>query len=369
MSEEKTIRVIISGGGTGGHIYPALAIANELKRRVKKAEILFVGARGRMEMQKVPEAGYAIEGLWISGIQRKLTLDNLSFPLKLASSLWKAGKILKRFKPDVAIGVGGFASGPLLYQAARRGVPCLIQEQNSFAGLTNKLLANKVERVCVASLGMEKFFPEEKIVFTGNPVRSDILECKSSREEALTHFGLSSERPVLLVLGGSLGARTINNAMMKHLKKLDESGIQVLWQVGKFYFEEVQKVVNENRVKNIRIREFIREMDLAYLAADAALSRAGALSVSELCIVRKPTIFVPSPNVAEDHQTKNAEALVNRGAALMIRDSELETLLADRVLELLADKPKQERMAANMEAFAKPSAAKDIVEEILKLAK
>ncbi|MCG8475391.1 MAG: undecaprenyldiphospho-muramoylpentapeptide beta-N-acetylglucosaminyltransferase [Cytophagales bacterium] len=369
MSEEKTIRVIISGGGTGGHIYPALAIANELKRRVKKAEILFVGARGRMEMQKVPEAGYAIEGLWISGIQRKLTLDNLSFPLKLASSLWKAGKILKRFKPDVAIGVGGFASGPLLYQAARRGVPCLIQEQNSFAGLTNKLLANKVERVCVASLGMERFFPEEKIVFTGNPVRSDILECKSSREEALTHFGLSSERPVLLVLGGSLGARTINNAMMKHLKKLDESGIQVLWQVGKFYFEEVQKVVNENRVKNIRIREFIREMDLAYLAADAALSRAGALSVSELCIVRKPTIFVPSPNVAEDHQTKNAEALVNRGAALMIRDSELETLLADRVLELLADKPKQEQMAANMEAFAKPSAAKDIVEEILKLAK
>ncbi|BDD09786.1 UDP-N-acetylglucosamine--N-acetylmuramyl-(pentapeptide) pyrophosphoryl-undecaprenol N-acetylglucosamine transferase [Fulvitalea axinellae] len=363
----KKIKAIISGGGTGGHIYPAIAIANKLRERVPGAEILFVGAEGKLEMQKVPEAGYKIVGLPIRGIQRKLTWSNLSFPFRLLKSLLLARKVVKDFKPDVAVGVGGYASGPLLHQASKSGVPALIQEQNAFAGLTNKLLANKVAKVCVASLGMEKFFPAERIVLTGNPVRQDILDVDGKREEARKHFGLEKDSKTLLVLGGSLGALAINNAMLKHIKALDEQGISVIWPTGKLYFERVKRTTADMGLKNTLIVEYMKEMDLAYAASDVVLSRAGALSVSELCLVAKPTIFVPSPNVAEDHQTKNALALVKEDAGLMLRDSELSEKLLETVTGLFADEAKRKELSANMKKLAKPNAADEIVDEILKL--
>ncbi|MBT8320247.1 MAG: undecaprenyldiphospho-muramoylpentapeptide beta-N-acetylglucosaminyltransferase, partial [Eudoraea sp.] len=313
-------RFILSGGGTGGHIYPAIAIANALKERYPNAKFLFVGARDRMEMEKVPQAGYNIKGLWISGLQRKLTLKNLLFPIKLISSLIKAGKIVSEFKPDLVVGTGGFASGPLLRVASKRGIPCVLQEQNSFAGLTNKLLASRAARICVAYDKMERYFPKEKIVKTGNPVRDHIAAITASREEAYAFFGLDSEKRTLLVLGGSLGSKRINELVLDQLPLFEEIEVQLLWQCGKGYFDQYERYTNPA----VKVLDFVNRMDLAYAAADVIISRAGASSVSELCIVGKPVIFIPSPNVAEDHQTKNAMALVARSAALMAKEEELD---------------------------------------------
>lgn len=360
--------MIISGGGTGGHVYPAIAIANAFKARFEDAEILFVGAKGKMEMQKVPEAGYTIKGLWISGLQRKLTLDNLSFPFKVIDSLMKSKKIIRRFKPHAAVGVGGYASGPLLRMAVKNKVPAIVQEQNSYAGLTNKMLAKKVQKICVAYPNMDRFFPAEKVVLTGNPVRKDITELADKRATAATHFGLNPDLPVLMVLGGSLGARTLNDSMIQNIEKLIDSNVQVLWQCGKFYHtemhEKLAKVVNNGSVK---LFEFLKEMDLAYAVADVVISRAGALSVSELSIAGKPTIFVPSPNVSEDHQTKNAQAMVENNAAVLVKDNEARESLIDRAIELLKDEEKKAQLSSNIKAMAKPNAANEIVDEILKL--
>ncbi len=305
-------KFIISGGGTGGHIYPALAIAGEIKKRFPDAEILFVGASDRMEMQKVPQAGFPIEGLWISGLQRKLTIDNLMFPFKLISSLWKARKIIKKFRPDVVIGTGGYASAPTLKVAQWLGIPTVIQEQNSHAGVTNKWVCQKAKKICVAYDNMEKFFPKEKIVKTGNPVRSDLLNITVNRDETASFFGLNSNKKTLLVLGGSLGARRINQLVEKNLSLFEKLDVQVLWQCGKLYYEEYKKYDSTN----VKVLQFIDRMDFAYNLADLIISRAGASSVSELCIVGKPVVFIPSPNVAEDHQTKNAQAIADKNGAV-----------------------------------------------------
>ncbi len=367
MTAERTYRIMISGGGTGGHIYPAIAIANTLKAMLADVEIRFVGAKGRMEMEKVPEAGYEITGLWISGIQRRLTLDNLSFPFKLISSIWKSFSLLRKFKPDVVIGVGGYASGALLYAATKKGIPTLIQEQNSYAGITNKLLANKVDKVCVADDNMARFFPKEKITITGNPVRNDIIDVSEKKEEALKFFGFTNEKPVLLIIGGSLGARTINNTVADGLEKLIQEGVQVLWQTGKFYIDEMLQRSKEMNLEGVKIVAFVKEMDLAYAAADVVISRAGALSVSELCLTAKPVIFVPSPNVAEDHQTKNAEAIVSKDAAIMVKDSDASKSLIDQTIALINDNDKRNELSKNIKALGKPNAAKDIVREIIGL--
>lgn len=356
-------RFILSGGGTGGHIYPAIAIANALKNKYPDAEFLFVGARDRMEMEKVPQAGYKIEGLWISGLQRKLTLKNLMFPFKVISSLIKATKIVKRFRPDLVVGTGGFASGPLLRVASGKGIPCVLQEQNSYAGITNKLLAAKVEKICVAYDGMEEFFPAHKIVKTGNPVRSDLLSLGSQREEAFQFFRLLPGKSTLLVLGGSLGARRINELIEAKLPLFKDLGIQLIWQCGKLYHAEYQKYDGPE----VRVCAFLDRMDLAYTAADVIISRAGAGSVSELCIVGKPVIFVPSPNVAEDHQTKNANALVAKGASLLIREKDLDREFDNVFSDLMQTKEKREDLGANIKKLALPDATKDIVSEIEKL--
>ena len=369
MSEIKEpYRIIISGGGTGGHIYPAIAIANAFKERFEDAEILFVGAEGKMEMQKVPEAGYKIEGLWISGLQRRLTFDNLSFPFKVWSSLLRSRKIMKRFKPHAVVGVGGYASGPLLRVAVKRNVPAVIQEQNSYAGLTNKLLAKKVRKVCVAYPNMEQFFPAEKVRLTGNPVRKDIADLVGKKEKALEHFGFNAAQPVLMVLGGSLGARTLNDSMIENMQQLIDAKVQVIWQSGRFYFEEMkQKLAQFEGTESIRLFEFLKEMDLAYAAADVVISRAGALSVSELSIAGKPTVFVPSPNVAEDHQTKNAKAMVDNGAAVLVKDVDARKVLINEALALINDNDRKARLSENIKALAKPNAANEIVDEIVEL--
>lgn len=358
-------RFIISGGGTGGHIYPAIAIANELKRRYSDAEFLFVGAKDRMEMEKVPQAGYKIEGLWISGIQRNLSMKNLMFPFKLASSIIKAKSIVRKFKPDVAVGTGGYASAPLLRVASMRRVPCLIQEQNSYAGITNKWLKNKVQKICVAYKGMDAFFPAEKIVLTGNPVREDLLDISKKRSEALSFFNLSSEKKTLLVLGGSLGARNINNLIDSSLDMLVSEGVQLIWQCGKFY---------ENEYKDrtgglVQVHAFLNRMDLAYAAADMIISRAGALSVSELCLVGKPVIFIPSPNVAEDHQTKNAMAISNNNAAILLKESEAMEKFEPMFTQLLHSTERQLQLSENIKKLARPGATGEIVDEIEKLIK
>ncbi|MFT7056254.1 MAG: UDP-N-acetylglucosamine--N-acetylmuramyl-(pentapeptide) pyrophosphoryl-undecaprenol N-acetylglucosamine transferase [Candidatus Endobugula sp.] len=320
-----------------------------------------------MEMQKVPEAGYKIIGLWISGLQRKLTLDNLSFPFKVINSLMKSAGIIKKFKPHAVIGVGGYASGPLLRVATRKGIPSVIQEQNSYAGLTNKILSKRVQKICVAYPEMEKFFPAEKIVFTGNPVRKDILDLSGKKKVALAHFKLN-DQPVLLILGGSLGARTLNDSMMLGLSKLVEAKVQVLWQCGKFYHAEMEQKLKEfGKTEGVLLFEFLKEMDMAYAAADVVVSRAGALSVSEISIAGKPTIFVPSPNVAEDHQTKNAKALVEKEAALLVKDSDAREALIDRAIALINNQAEQEKLGAAIKALAKSNAAEDIVDEIVKL--
>ncbi len=358
-------RFILSGGGTGGHIYPAIAIANELKRRYQNADFLFVGAKDKMEMEKVPRAGFPIEGLWISGLQRKLTTKNLLFPIKLISSLWRARKITKRFNPHVAIGTGGFASGPLVRMAAAKGVPCVLQEQNSFAGITNKLLAGKAAKICVAYDGMDRFFPKEKVVKTGNPVRADLVDIKITKEAALQSFGLDGNKPTVLVLGGSLGARRINQLIAKELPFFKNLGIQLLWQCGKLYYEEYKKSDSDG----VKIHAFLNEMDAAYTAADIIISRAGAGSVSELCLVGKPTIFIPSPNVAEDHQTKNAEALVKERAALLIKENELDSKFEQVFEALIKNESVKKDLSKRIKALALPKATVHIVDEIEKLLK
>lgn len=358
-------KFILSGGGTGGHIYPAIAIANELKSRFPEAEILFVGAKDKMEMQKVPQAGYEIKGLWIAGLQRKLSFQNMLFPFKLASSLWDARTILKQFRPDCVIGTGGFASGPLLKMASSMGIPTLIQEQNSYPGITNKLLSQKARSICVAYEGLEQFFPAHKMVLTGNPVRQDLLEIQDKRSEALSYFSLDPNKKILLVLGGSLGARRINQLVEKELSLFLALDVQVLWQCGKFYFEEYKKY-NQS---SVQVMSFIDRMDLVYAAADIIISRAGASSVSELCLVGKPVIFIPSPNVAEDHQTKNAEAIVRKKGAILLKENQLDEDFSLVFESLLKDKGKQQQLGENIQSLAKPGATQRIVDEVLKLIK
>lgn len=367
MTPQQPYRLIISGGGTGGHIFPAIAIANTFRERHPDAEILFVGAEGRMEMVRVPEAGYKIIGLWIAGIQRRMTFANLMFPIKLIASMWKARRIVKDFKPHVAIGTGGYASGPLMMAATRMGVPSLLQEQNSYAGLTNKQLASKVRRICVAYPGMEAYFPADKILITGNPVRKDILDIASKRPQALKHFGFTEADRTLLVIGGSGGAKTINESVISGLDQLIQANVQVIWQTGKVYYESVKAQVADKDLRNVRLFEFLKEMDLAYAAAHVVVSRAGALSISELCLTRKPAVLVPSPNVAEDHQTKNAMALVREEAACIVADKEARVKLTAEVLALLNDRERCARLSERIGTFAKPDAARDIVKEIEKL--
>ncbi|MGY6562216.1 MAG: undecaprenyldiphospho-muramoylpentapeptide beta-N-acetylglucosaminyltransferase [Luteibaculaceae bacterium] len=330
-------KVIISGGGTGGHVFPAIAIANAIKEMHPRAEILFVGAKGKMEMEKVPQAGYNIEGLWISGLQRSLTPKNLLFPLKVLVSLFKANSIISRFKPDVVIGVGGYASGPILRMAAARNIPTLIHEANSFPGIANKLLAHKVNTICVAFSGMEKFFPKEKLVVTGNPVRKEVANIENKREKALDFFGLRSSKKTILVVGGSLGARTINQSIEAGLKQFKDNDIQLIWQTGKLYEEQARLSLIDLGHQGAVSTAFINKMDLAYAAADVVISRAGAMAIAELCLVKKPAILVPSPNVAEDHQTKNAMSLVNENAALMIKDAEAIEMLVKYAIKLVKD--------------------------------
>ncbi len=359
-----TYRILISGGGTGGHIYPALAIANAWMEKHPDSEILFVGAQGKMEMQKVPEAGYSIKGLPVAGLQRKLTLANLSFPIKLWRSLRMASRIVKEFNPHVVVGVGGYASGPVLYAAQNKGIPTLLQEQNSYAGLTNKLLAKKAAKICVAYPEMERFFPKEKLKLTGNPVRKDLLDLAGKRQQGIQLFGLDPTRKTILVLGGSLGARTLNQAMLKHMVDLEKEGYQVLWQSGKFYFKDMDLALEKAGLTHIHLREFIREMDLAYAAADVIVSRAGALSVSELCLVGKPVIFIPSPNVAEDHQTKNANACVKQGAAVLLADAEAVAKFKEYIDELLQQEDKAQALATAIKKLAMPDAANALVHEL-----
>ena len=360
---KQSINILISGGGTGGHIYPAIAIANEIKVRFPDAKFLFVGAKDKMEMEKVPQAGYKIKGLWISGIQRKLTAKNLLFPFKLMSSLWNANKIIRKFKPHIAIGTGGFASGPTLIMANKKKIPTLIQEQNSYPGITNKLLSKKASKICVAYDNLERFFPKGKIVKTGNPVRQDLLNVHSKKEQAVDFFKLNKKQTTILVLGGSLGAKKINELIENNLELFKSQNIQIIWQCGKLYYHNYK---NHNEVQNVQVHQFINKMDLAYAAADIIISRAGASSVSELCIVGKPVVFIPSPNVSEDHQTKNAKSIVDKHAALLIRENELDTFPV--VLEtLIKDIGKQQSLAENIKELALPSATKDIVDEVEKL--
>lgn len=365
-----SLKIIISGGGTGGHIFPAIAIANALMEKLPDAKILFVGAEGRMEMEKVPAAGYQIVGLWISGFQRRLTLKNFSVPFKLISSMLKASRIISNFRPDAVVGVGGYASGPVLQTAVRKKIPTLIQEQNSYPGITNKILAKKVSRICVAYQGMEKFFPSGKIILTGNPVRQDITDLVSKKKEAMAYFGLSPDKKTLLVIGGSLGALTINESIAASLEMFNAGNIQVVWQTGKNYYETAGRNFNMDSQSGGKgwVGAFISKMDFAYSVADMVVSRAGAISVSELCIAGKACILVPSPNVAEDHQTKNAMALVRENAALMIKDSEARALLGQKVIALMNDPVQMKKLEMNISGLAMKNAASAIADEVIALA-
>jgi UDP-N-acetylglucosamine--N-acetylmuramyl-(pentapeptide) pyrophosphoryl-undecaprenol N-acetylglucosamine transferase len=366
MQQNERLRVIISGGGTGGHVFPAISIANHLRDIVPNVDILFVGAKGKLEMEKVPAAGYKIIGLWISGLQRSLSLRNIMFPIKLISSLLRARKIIKDFKPHVVVGVGGYASGPILYMASRRKIPCLIQEQNSYAGLTNRLLARRVQKICVAYDNMDKFFAAKKIIQTGNPVRKDIITLDVTKKEALDHFKLEEGKPTVLVIGGSLGSRTINQSISYGLDQLNEAGIQVIWQTGAYYFEEMNQRAIDH-VDHVRVVDFIGRMDMAYVAADIVVSRAGALAISEICVVGKPVVLVPAPNLAEDHQTMNALTLVEKEAAIMLKDDEAPDNLAPTILHLLKDEAKQELFTTNLKNLGAPDAAARIAREIVEL--
>jgi UDP-N-acetylglucosamine--N-acetylmuramyl-(pentapeptide) pyrophosphoryl-undecaprenol N-acetylglucosamine transferase len=361
-------RIIISGGGTGGHIFPAIAIANALKKLSPDTKILFVGANGRMEMEKVPAAGYEIIGLDIQGIQRGSIWKNLLLPIRLIRSVIKAKRIIKDFKPDAAVGVGGYASGPLLYAASRNNIPYLIQEQNSYAGITNKWLGKRAQKICVAFDGMDKFFPKKKIIKTGNPIRRESVSTAGKEMQAMELFKFSPLKQTVLLTGGSLGARTLNNSILAGLDKLIAADIQLVWQTGKFYYKGIIEKLGEDYHPNIRILEFLNRMDLAYAAADVIISRAGAGTIAELCVVKKPVILVPSPNVAEDHQTKNARALVNENAAVFIADRDAEAQLVDKVLELLADKDAQKKLSVNIGKLALPDADEVIAKEVMKIA-
>lgn len=361
-------KVVISGGGTGGHIFPAIAIANTIKEKYPTAEILFVGAEGKMEMEKVPKAGYEIIGLPIRGLQRKLTLKNLSVPFKLLKSLRQAKKIIKQFQPDVAIGVGGYASAATLWKAAQQKVPTLIQEQNSYPGITNKWLAKKAKTICVAYDKLDSFFPKEKIVKTGNPIRNEVVEIQGKRAAAFEHFKLDPAKKTVLIIGGSLGARTLNTSLKNKIKDLINADIQVVWQCGKMYLNRLQEELKEElKSPLIFIRDFIYKMDLAYAAADLIVSRAGAISVSEVCLVGKPVILVPSPNVSEDHQTKNAMALVNEGAAVLVKDTEATEKLVAEMISLLKDDVRSAELAKQIKPLGIPNAADRIVTEIEKI--
>ncbi len=360
----KKLKFILSGGGTGGHIYPAIAIADQLREEFPDCELLFVGATDKMEMQKIPQAGYQIKGLWISGIQRKLSFTNLLFPIKLASSLLVSFKILWQVKPDVVIGTGGFASGPLLKAAAMLGIPTLLQEQNSYPGITNKWLSKKANTICVAYENLDRFFPKNKIVLTGNPVRQDLIYLDGKREEAFRHFALQPGKKTLLVLGGSLGAKRINELIASQIKNFLALDIQVFWQCGTFYYEQYEQY---NNMESVTVLPYIDRMELAYAAADYVISRAGASSVSELCLVGKPILFIPSPNVAEDHQTKNARAIVDKGGALMIAENKLSDDFVDQFNLLVSDHSLQHELGLHCKKLAKPNATQDIVAEIKKL--
>jgi UDP-N-acetylglucosamine--N-acetylmuramyl-(pentapeptide) pyrophosphoryl-undecaprenol N-acetylglucosamine transferase len=368
MNLQRHKRVIISGGGTGGHIFPAISIANALMKADPSTEILFVGAEGRMEMEKVPAAGYKITGLPVAGLYRKLTLKNIGVIVKLLKSLRIARKVITEFKPDVVVGVGGYASGPVLRQAGRMKIPTLIQEQNSYAGVTNKLLAKKASVICVAYDGMEKYFPAEKIIKTGNPVRQNFDNLKDLEKDALEFFGLKEGYPVILILGGSLGAGTINKSLSNNLGLILDSDCQWIWQTGKHYYESVKSQVPESASGHISVNGFINRMDLAFAAADVIISRAGAGTISELCLVGKPVILVPSPNVAEDHQTKNARALSDRDAAVLIPDNQADKLLVIESVKLMADKERRARLSENIRKMADRDADVRIAEEIFKLA-
>lgn len=361
-------RVIISGGGTGGHIFPAVAIANALKHFDPAIEILFVGANGRMEMEKVPAAGYQIVGLDIQGFQRKSLWKNVFLPFKLIKSLLKARSIIKSFKPDIAVGVGGYASGPLLFAAGQMSIPYLIQEQNSYAGITNKRLGTKAEKICVAFEGMEKFFPAEKVMLTGNPIRQQSVSIEGKREEALASFGLSAKKKTVLVTGGSLGAGTLNKSMLAGMQKLIDADVQLIWQTGKYYYKSIIEKVGEKPHQNICVLEFLNRMDFAYAAADVIISRAGAGTIAELCVIKKPVILVPSPNVAEDHQTKNAIALVKNNAAILVADSVAENELATIALSLINDQEKSNELSEKIGQLALPDADQVIAKEVLKIA-
>ena len=359
------LNVLVSGGGTGGHIFPALSIANEVRRRHPEARILFVGAEGRMEMEKVPAAGYNIIGLPVSGFDRKHLLRNVKVVARLFKSMSLAKKILKDFKPDIAIGVGGYASGPMLKEAQKQGIPTLLQEQNSYAGVTNKLLAAKADCICVAYEGMERFFPKEKIILTGNPVRRNLLECGATAEQARQAMGVDPVKKTILIIGGSLGARTINNAMIDGLKEIGEKhDVQVIWQTGKLYDTQCREALNASGVKNVVQMPFISNMDMAYRAADLVVSRAGASSISELQLLGKAAILVPSPNVAEDHQTKNAQALSSRGAAIMVADADAGTTLVRTMIDTVDDTAMTTSLADNVAKMALRDAAERIVDEV-----
>lgn len=362
---KQSVNILLSGGGTGGHIYPAVAIANELKARNPRSKFLFVGATGRMEMEKIPQLGYEIKGLNITGLQRSLSLKNLTFPFKLIQSLIKANHIIRKFKPNVVIGTGGFASGPTLYMANKRKIPSLIQEQNSYPGITNKLLAKKVRKICVAYDGLEKYFPQDKLIKTGNPVRQDLLDISQKRKEALAHYHLDDHKKTIVVLGGSLGARAINQAVEKNLNAILKHNVQIIWQSGKLYFEEYKRY---NEMKGVQVHEFIQKMDLLYAAADIIISRAGAGTISELCIVGKPVVFIPSPNVAEDHQTKNAKAVTDHKAAILLKESDIEGF-SDVLGNLINNEALQASLSKNIKKLALPNATKQIADEVEKILK
>jgi UDP-N-acetylglucosamine--N-acetylmuramyl-(pentapeptide) pyrophosphoryl-undecaprenol N-acetylglucosamine transferase len=368
MDQQRHKRVIISGGGTGGHIFPAISVASALRRIDPEIEILFVGAEGRMEMEKVPAAGFRIVGLPVAGFYRNFTFKNIKVILKLFKSLTLAGRIIREFNPDVVVGVGGYASGPVLWQAGKSGIPTLIQEQNSYAGLTNKILAKRASKICVAYNGMEKYFPVGKIIKTGNPVRQNYGDLISIKEEAYSYFNLSKESPVILILGGSLGAGTINKSLSANINKLQSSECQWLWQTGVLYFENVEALISATKGHNVSVHGFINRMDYAYAVSDIIISRAGAGTISELCLVGKPAILVPSPNVAEDHQTRNAMALSENEAAILIPDNLAMEKLVDEAINLVADESKKGRLSRNISGMADRNSDIRIAEEVLKLA-
>ena len=362
------LRIIISGGGTGGHIFPAVSIANAIKAKRPDAKILFVGAKGRMEMQRVPAAGYEIKGLPICGFDRKHLLKNFAVLFRIWKSQRMAKKIIKDFKPMAAVGVGGYASGPTLNVCASKGIPCLIQEQNSYAGVTNKLLAKKAQKICVAYEGMERFFPADKIIMTGNPVRQNVLSTTLTKEEARKKFGLDPEKKTILLVGGSLGARTINESVLQNLDIIEKSGVQFIWQTGKYYHESIVNQLKDKDLPMLKVTDFISDMGAAYQAADLLISRAGASSISEFCLIGKPVILVPSPNVAEDHQTKNAMALVNKDAAIYVKDADAPAVLIKKAVGIVEDAKKLASMSENIKKLGLKNSADVIADEVIKLA-